>query len=118
MKSYPEGNRGDVFFVIDSTKGNDLVVAYFDVTNNGSSKTKLDIFNKEATFRLGINGKSEKTTFKTMLEDDLSEYLGEFGAGETKQLVLLLEVKEGTQVDNLSLSVALPGQESIKKILK
>ncbi len=118
MKSYPEGNRGDVFFVIDSTKGNDLVVAYFDVTNNGSSKTKLDIFNKEATFRLGINGKAEKSTFKTMLEDDLSEYLGDFNSGETKQLVLLLEVKEGTQVDNLSLSIALPGKESIKKILK
>lgn len=117
MKSYPENGSSDVYFVIDATKGNDLLVVYFDVTNNSNGKAKLDVFNKEAVFRLSVNGSGEKTTFKTMLEDDLSEYLGEFGANETKQLVLLLEVKEGTEVNNLSMSIALPGKDSIKKIL-
>lgn len=118
LKSYPENSGNEMFFVIDATKGNELLVVYFDVTNKSGSKTKLDIFNKNVSFKIGVNGAGEKTSFKTMLEDDLSEYLGEFNSNETKQLVLLLEVKEGTQVDNLTISVALPGKESIKKILK
>lgn len=116
--SYPESGNGDMFFSLDATKGNKLLIVYFDVKNTSDSKTLLDIYNMGANFKLDVNSRGGITTFKTMLEDDLSDYLGEFNPGETKQLVLMMEVKDGTSIDSLGLSIGVSGKEVIKKILK
>lgn len=104
VDSYPE-NGDDWFFSMDATRGNDLLVLYFDVTNN-SDATTLDLFNQNLSFKLSINQEGTISAQKTMLEDDLSEFLGDFAANETKKLVLIAEVKEGTVVNSLSVTVS------------
>ena len=113
--SYPDEST-DYFFSMDSTTGNDLLVIYFDVKNNGSAQT-LNIFGMNTTFKLNINNQGFHSAFKTMLEDDLSEYLGDFAAGESKKLVLIYEVPEGTAVSSIELSLSSNSKGSITKPL-
>lgn len=103
VSSYPEDGT-DFFFSMDATKGNRLLIVYFNVTNH-SEAGRLDVMNENATFKLSVNGDSYKSVFKSMLEDDMGEYIGNFNAGETKRLVLVTEVPEGTAISSLDLMV-------------
>ena len=115
LDSYPE-DSDDI--VLPSSPGNDLLVIYFNVTNSGSSSEMLDVFSLGFNFRLSINGAGAAgVLYPTMLFDVLSEFEGNFNAGETKRLVLIKEVKEGTAVDTLSLSIVSPAG-TMTKVLK
>lgn len=103
VDSYPEDGT-DFFFSMDAATSKKLLVVKFNVTNNGSDGT-LDIFSQNVTFKLDINGKGLSSVYKTMLEDDLSEYLGDFSAGQTKELVLIYEVPEGIDINSISLGL-------------
>ena len=106
----------DDFFSMDATKGNKLLVVYFNVRNNGPDQI-LDVFNKDVSFKFDINERGPRSVFKTMLADDLGEYKGEFKSGETKSLVLLFEVPDDTTISDLKLIVSSPEKGSTTKTL-
>lgn len=112
---YPEEN-GDIYLGIVATTGKEILTLYFDVTNNSSEAQNIDIFDINPSFKLSVNGGSYASVYETLLEDDLSLYTGTFNAGETKQLVLITEVSEGTVVTSLGMKVSL-GSDSITKSL-
>lgn len=114
--SFPDGSD-DWFFTMDATTGNDLLIVCFDVKNLSDSDAELNVFEKNATFKISVNGEGYKSSCKTMLEDDLSEFKGMFGGKESKKLVLILEIKEGTEVSDIRLNVKIPSGGSINKIL-
>lgn len=114
--SYPEGST-DYFFSMDATTGNKLMVVAFNIRNNGSSQ-QFNVYAQGVTFKLNINGQGYKSVFKTMLEDDLSEYLGDFAAGETRKLVLIYEVPADTAVSSLSMMVTSNTRGSVTKNLE
>lgn len=117
VDSYPDGVE-DVFFSMDATSGNQLLVVGFNVTNLSSQDNELDVFNVDPTFKLSVNGGKYSSVFKTfILEDDLSLFLGNFSANQTQRLVLVTEIPKGTSVDSLGLRVTV-GSDSITKILK
>lgn len=116
LDSYPE-EGGEAYFSMDSTQGNDLLVIYFNVTNNQNGALHLDIFNQDFIFKLAVNGGNFSSNFRTLLEDDFSAYIGDFESGETKRLILVTEVKEGTVIDTLGLRIS-KGNDSITKTLK
>ncbi len=115
LDSYPEDSTD---IALPASPGSDLLVIYFNVTNSGSSSELLDVFSLNFNFRLSVNGAGASgVLYPTMLYDVLSEFDGSINAGETKRLVLIKEVKEGTSVDTLSLSIVSPAG-TMTKVLK
>jgi len=107
MNDYPEDSMDFVPY-ISASEGGDLCVIYFNVTNNSSSANTLDIMGlvPMTYFKVSINGDSSyHSVLRTILEDDFAVYIGDFAAGETKRLVLVAEVKEGTQISTLNLRI-------------
>jgi len=116
LDSYPEGST-DYFFSMDATTGNKLLVMSFNVTNNGPAQ-QLNIYAQGVTFKVNINGQGYKSVYKTMLADDMSEYLDNFNAGETKKLVLIYEVPAGTNIESLSLMATSHSKGSTTRVLQ
>lgn len=117
LNSYPDDSQDDLFFSCVATKGSKLLVVYFDATNMSGDTQRLDIFNKGAKFKLNVNGTNKKDTLLTLLEDNLSEYLGDFNGNESKKLVLIREVPEDCTVESITLSSTLPGKNTITNTL-
>ena len=106
MHDYPEDSMDFVPY-ISASEGGNLCVVYFNVTNNTSAPADLDIINMAPMvyFKLKVNGEGFKSVVRTILDDDIAVYSGTFAAGETKRLVLIAEVKEGTVINTLDLGV-------------
>lgn len=104
---YPE-RKLDLVAPMTASRGYDIMVVHFNVTNNSGASAKLNVYMEGARFKLSINDGGLVSCSETMYEEDLSEYFGNFAEGETKDLVLLCEVKEGTSVDSLGLNINSP----------
>ena len=104
-------------FVLSSNKDMDLLVLEFNVTNSFSSDNSFST-SPSAVFKISVNNDHYYSRMMTMLVDeDLSLYQGTFGAGESKRLVLVTQVKEGTQISSLGLRVSL-GDDTVTKKLQ
>ena len=118
MNDYPEESMDFVPY-ISASEGGDLCIVYFNVTNTTSGANTLDIINMVPMtyFKLSVNGDNFKSVVRTILDDDLAVYEGNFAAGETKRLVLIAEVKEGTVIDTLNLRIT-QGSGTLTKSLR
>lgn len=117
VKTYPEDGV-DYFFSMDATSGHDLLVVKLNATNLGDAGD-LDIMSRNLTFKLSINGDSYHSSYKTILDDDFSEYVGSFNAGESKTLVLIAEVEEGKEITSIDLRISdTKGNTVTKQLLK
>lgn len=116
LSEYPASDD-DVSVTLDATKGSQLLVLYFNVTNNSSEDKELDILSTFPTFKISVNGDKYYSALKTILEDDMAVYAGAFGAGETKRLVLIKEIMEGIRVTTLDMRVS-HGEDSLTKSLE
>ena len=52
------------------------------------------------------------------LADDMSEYLDDFNAGETRKLVLIYEVPAGTNIESVSLMATSHSKGSTTRVLQ
>lgn len=89
MDTYKE-NAG---FSIDAPEGKTLYVMTFEMKNTSDAPVEIDNITLNPAFKLV----GEKETIKaevTILNTDLSTYLGEVGVGEMVQAVLVFEVSE------------------------
>jgi len=118
MNDYPEDSMDFVPY-ISASEGGDLCVVYFNVTNMSSDTNTLDILNMVPMtyFKLAINGDNFHSVLRTLLEDDMAVYEGDFAPGETKRLVLITEVREGTQISTVNLRIT-QGSDSLTKSLR
>lgn len=82
---------GEVYFGIDATPGNNLVVVLFDVMNTTDSDIYLDM--DEYNFRIGIGYNEEpfSISLATLLLEDFSVFQGVIPAGETIELFSMRE---------------------------
>lgn len=105
IDSYPEdsGEEGAVYFTMDATEGMKLLVAKFNVTNQSGSEQTLNMMEHRAKFKLAVNGDAGKHVLTTMLLNDMQNYNAQVAAGETVELVSIIEVPADTQVDSLAL---------------
>ena len=105
IDSYPEdsGEEGAVYFTMDATEGMKLLVAKFNVTNQSGSEQTLNMMEHRAKFKLAVNGDAGKHVLTTMLLNDMQNYNAQMAAGETVELVSIIEVPADTQVDSLAL---------------
>lgn len=117
MKDYPE-DGSDIGFVASASSGGELLITYFNVTNNNSYDVDVDLLHKVETVSFSINGEAFKNYFMTLLDDDLTLLLDKFAPGETKRLVIVSEVKEGTIVDSIRMNIKVFDKSKITKDLK
>ena len=99
LKSYPNDSE-NIYFTLDATSGNELVVLKFDITNTSQADKTYDILSKGVCFKIVVNGKS-KNALTTMLLNDLANYQGTIAAGAKEQLVVIGEITE-EEAQNLS----------------
>lgn len=91
-KSYPHESE-NIYFAMDATSGNELVVLKFDITNTSQSDKMYDILSQGVYFKIVINGET-KTALTTMLLNDLANYQGTIASGAKEQLVVIGEIPE------------------------
>lgn len=99
--SYPDDGQTDGFFSLDASDGKKLLVLGFEMKNNSGVEQSIDILDKNTVCKITVNGNYTRTALMTMLTNDLSTYVGNVGAGETEELVLLIEIDQET-VDAVS----------------
>lgn len=102
---YPEDGE-QLYFVMNATDGNDLLILKFEAYNSLQSETELDIVSEMVRFKINVNGE-EKNALTTMLLNDLAYYKGTIGAGETKELVLVCEIPEEQAANISSISLRI-----------
>ncbi len=99
VSRYPEDSSAP----ISASAGKDLLVLYFNTySENGG---RLDIYSHYANFKISVNKSAFSSNYMTVLEDDLSQYIGDFSAGETKRLAVFFEVPQGVSISTLDLSL-------------
>ncbi len=89
---YPDEGEG-IYFMMNATEGNKLLVLKFQAENPSGAETALDIAQSETRFKIVVDGE-RKNAMTTMLSNDLAYYQGTLAAGESRELVLICEIPE------------------------
>lgn len=98
-QSYSE--EGNDYFVLEASPGKSLLVLKFQISNGSGSGQQIDMLHRKDTYRITVNESYSRTALTTMLSNDMSTYLGTIEQGETKEVVLLIEI-EAEQAEALS----------------
>lgn len=112
--AYPEQGE-DLFFIMNATAGNKLLVLKFQVKNVSGTETELDIAQSNTRFKVVVDGK-QTNALTTMLLNDLAYYKGTLGAGEETELVLVCEVPEGESGNISALGLMMKNVENTATI--
>ena len=116
MSDYPSE---DAQGAVAADSGNKLLVLNFTVTNAGNQEVSVDMTKKRASFLISVNGKNQGYTLVSMLEDDLSTYQGKVASGDSKDVVLILQLPESTAQGIKTLGMTIKsGDESVSVSLE
>lgn len=86
---YPEG-EGD--FVITATEGKKLLVLSFSISNATGQDQIFDLLSTNPDFRVTVNGNYTRRAWWTGLENDFTTFMGTIPAGESTEVVLVMEM--------------------------
>lgn len=102
---YPDEGE-NLFFVMNATEGNELLVLRFSLQNHSQSEQTVDLISKGIRYKVEINGEV-KNVLTTMLLNDLSNYKETVGQGSAEELVLICEIpsEQVNEITSLSLIV-------------
>lgn len=101
---YPEENINS-YFSLTARDGYELVVLSFKGTNMEKKDSVLNLTTSNIFYKLGF-GEDEYKPLLTLLENDLQYFNSEIKAGSSKELVLIFELLEGTELNNAQLKVS------------
>ena len=107
LKEYPEmaENEADAFFAMQATEGTQLLVLKFQVTNNSGVDQELNTLNYGMRSRVTVNDEASKSVLSTLLLNDLQAFSGTLAANDSTELVAIVEVPEGINVQNISMQL-------------
>lgn len=95
--SYPPTGEDDtLFFSMDATPGQQLLVLKFSAQNLSGEDQALNMLGYGATFRVSVNGEPSKGALATMLVNDMQTYNSMIPANSAVDLVSIVEVPQGT----------------------
>ena len=103
---YPTGGD-DSGFSVNAPSGKKLLVMHFDVTNQGTDPAECDFMSKEIGIQANVNDSGYRKSMNTLLVNDMNNYLGEIQAGETKDIIALVDVNEQNVEEIETLTVKL-----------
>lgn len=113
---YPnEQSDEELYFVMNATEGNRLLILHFTVNNDSQEDKQVDLMHSGTRFKIEVNGEI-KNALTTMLLNDLCNYQNMLAAGESDSLVLVCEVSE-EQADSIqSLSLTMRNADNTSAI--
>ena len=102
---YPK-NGNEIYFVMNATPGNNLLVVKFTLRNLLNEEQDIQIQPGTVRVKIIMNGE-EKNALTTMLLNDLATYQGTLGPNEETQLVVVGEypVEDLQTIDSLSVKL-------------
>lgn len=104
--SYPDTGESDIF-ALDAVEGKKLLVLDFMIGNQSQMDQPLDLLSINAVFNITVNGSYQRRALTTMLEDDLSSFMGTLSAGEEKNVVLIFDIAQDTasEINSIKLDI-------------
>lgn len=108
LDSYPAEDTEDPYFTLDAKKGNKLLVLHFTLQNLAQENKEVNILSTSPLFIVTINGDKRIGALSTILLDDISTYVGELSPSAQENLVMMVEIEEGTasSIENMILTVS------------
>ncbi len=102
---YPK-NGNEIYFVMNATPGNNLLVVKFTLKNLLNEEQDIQIQPGTVRVKINLNGE-EKNALTTMLLNDLATYQGTLGPDEETELVVVGEypVEELQTIEALSVKL-------------
>ena len=102
---YPK-NGNEIYFVMNATPGNNLLVVKFTLRNLLNEEQDIQIQPGTVRVKIIMNGE-EENALTTMLLNDLATYQGTLGPNEETELVVVGEypVEDLQSIDSLSVKL-------------
>lgn len=102
--SYPSDGTEEVYFFMEATGDNQLLVLKFDLKNTADGEKEVDLAASQVRYKIGING-AEQNALTTMLLNDMAYYQGTLAAGGSAELVVVGEIPadQADQITDLEL---------------
>jgi len=102
-QSYRE--EGDLYFALEASAGKQLLILSFDLMNQSGTDQNIRLIDQHNSYRISVNSDYTRTALTTMLDNDMTTFMGDIKAGAERKLVLLIEIDpvQIPQVDSLSL---------------
>lgn len=97
-------------FSLEATPGKKLLILNFLLENQSGNDQSVDLFSKTAIYRVTVNGTYTRGALTTMLTDDMSTYVGTLAAGESKNVVLIVEIEKNMADSISSISLRLKNE--------
>lgn len=96
---------------LDAEKNSQLIIAHFNITNQGNDNIKMSFLDKDIIYELAFNEEQWAKPMLTILGDDLSTYSGNIKPGKTRKVVLLFEVDKSliSSMNSLELKASYHG---------
>ena len=105
--SYPEDGSTEDYFALDASAGKKLLVLRFQMTNGTEQEQDINLLNTGDRYIITVNDSIRGNALTTMLPNDLSTYAETLNPGETRDLVLLMEVKDDVASEIQAISLRL-----------
>ena len=116
--SYPSDASGEnMFFAMDATAGSQLLVLRFMATNVTSTDQTLNMLSYGARFRVSVNGEANQSVLTTMLLDDMQTYNDVIPAGNSVELVSIVEVPQNDSIGTINF-ILRGGEENVTMTLQ
>lgn len=108
---YPNAGDND-YLAVTSSEGRKLLILKFSLDNASGQDTSVDILSTGCVFRITVNGDYTRRALTTLLPNDMSTYREMIPAGESKEVVLIIETEE-ERIENIS-SIVLNLKNELK----
>ena len=105
IKSY-HGNISNQAFSIDASNNNQLLIAYFDITNLTKTSQNFNLVNSDLKYQLQVDKETLYQPLITLLANDIQYINLDFAAKETKEAVILFEIPKDIDLSNVEMVVS------------
>lgn len=116
-QSYPSTeDDADLFFSMDATEGEQLLVLKFSATNISSEDRNVNMMDKGVRYLVSINGEPSQRALTTMLLNDMQTYSDIMPAGFSTELVIVVEIPQSVSVESINLILTGNGDNATLKL--
>lgn len=110
------GNISNQAFTIDPSKNNQLLIAYFDITNFTKKSQNLNLAGSNIQYQLHVGEEKYYNPLMTLLLNDIQYINLDFAVKETKEAVILYEIPKDINLSKVEMIVSKDANTSNVKM--
>ncbi|MBQ7944690.1 MAG: DUF5067 domain-containing protein [Lachnospiraceae bacterium] len=103
---YPNGSSNSGF-TVQPQKGKKLLVIHFKLENKSNEALACDLFDSGIRMKVNLNEQGFEKTMSTLLMNDITTYIEDVKAGESTDVVTVMEVDAATEEEITSLNLLM-----------